>query len=73
MGKIKVDERGRVLIPSMERKRLGIKPKTEFELIEKGGILILKPIIPMPVRVKSKKEGWGRETFLDAGDATFGE
>ena len=73
MGKIKVDERGRILIPSRERKRLGLKPKTELELIEKRGMLLLRPIIPMPVRVKSKKEGWGKEAFLDAGEATFGE
>ena len=68
-----MDERGRILIPSRERKRLGLKPKTELELIEKRGMLLLRPIIPMPVRVKSKKEGWGKEAFLDAGEATFGE
>jgi hypothetical protein len=26
-----------------------------------------------PVRVRSKKERWGKEAFLDAGEATFGE
>lgn len=73
MGKTKMDERGRILIPSKERERLRLKAGTEFELIEKSGVLLLKPVIPKPIKVRSKKEKWGRETFLDAGEATFGE
>lgn len=37
------------------RKKLGLEAGTEFELIEKQGVLLLKPIIPKPVRVRSKK------------------
>jgi AbrB family looped-hinge helix DNA binding protein len=73
MGKTKMDERGRILIPSEEREKLSLKAGTEFELIEKSGVLLLKPIIPKPIRVQSKKKKWGREAFLDAGEATFGE
>jgi len=73
MGKTKMDERGRVLIPSEERERLHLKPGVEFELMDERGVLLLKPIVPKPVRVRSKKEVWGKETFLDAGEATFGE
>lgn len=68
-----MDERGRVLIPSEERERLGLKPGTDFELAEENGVLLLKPIVPTPVKVKSKKQKWGREAFLDSGEATFGE
>ena len=68
-----MDERGRILIPSKERKKLGVKAGTEFQLIEKSGVLLLKPIIPKPIRVRSKKKKWGKEAFLDAGEATFGE
>lgn len=68
-----MDERGRVLIPSEERERLGLKCGTEFELIEEGGVLLLKPIVSAPVTVKSKHGRWGKETFLDSGEATFGE
>jgi len=68
-----MDERGRILIPSEEREKLSLKAGTEFELIEKSGVLLLKPIIPKPIRVQSKKKKWGREAFLDAGEATFGE
>jgi len=73
MGKIRLDERGRILIPFRERKKLGLKPNAEFELVERGGTLILIPVIRALARVKSKKEEWGKEAFLDAGEATFGE
>lgn len=73
MGRTKMDERGRILIPSEERERLRLKAGMEFELIEEKGVLLLKPMIPTPVKVLSKKKKWGKETFLDAGEATFGE
>jgi hypothetical protein len=34
--------------------------------------LLLKPIIPEPVKVKSKKGKWGKKAFLDSREATFG-
>ena len=73
MGRTKMDERGRVLIPSKERERLQLRPGVTFELTEEEGILLLKPIIPKPLRVRSKRGEWGEEAFLDAGGATFGE
>lgn len=73
VGKTKIDERGRVLIPTKERERLGLKLGTELELVEEKGILLLKPIISPPIKVLSKKRKWGKETFLDSGEATFGE
>ncbi len=68
-----MDERGRVLIPAEEREKLGLKSGTKFDLVEERGVLILKPIISEPIRVHSQKEKWGREAFLDSGEATFGE
>lgn len=68
-----MDERGRILIPSKERKKLRLKPNTEFELTEERGLLILKPVVPAPIKVRSGKKKWGEEAFLDAGEATFGE
>jgi len=73
MGKARMDERGRVLIPAEEREKLGLRFGTEFELIEEKGVLLLKPIVPAPVRTESKTEKWGREAFMDSGEATFGE
>jgi len=73
MVKAKMDEKGRILIPSEERKKLGLEAGTEFELIEKQGVLLLKPIISKPIKVQCKREKWGREAFSDTGEATFGE
>jgi hypothetical protein len=33
----------------------------------------LKTVKPKSVQVLSKKQKWGKETFLDAGEATFGD
>ena len=73
VGKAKMDERGRILIPLDEREKLGLKIGTEFDLIRDDGVLILKPIIPKPLRVDARSRKWGKEAFLDAGEATFGE
>jgi len=68
-----MDERGRILIPLDERKKLGLKAGTEFELRREDGTLVLKPLVPEPVRVDAKHCKWGKEAFLDSGEATFGE
>jgi AbrB family looped-hinge helix DNA binding protein len=68
-----MDERGRILIPLDEREKLGLKTGTEFELLRKDGDIILKPIISEPLRVDARHRKWGKEAFLDAGEATFGE
>ncbi len=73
MGKTRMDERGRVLIPLDEREKLGLKAGTEFELAQEDGVLVLKPVIAEPVRVEGKRRKWGKEAFLDSGEATFGE
>ena len=55
MGRIKLDKRGRILIPLEERQKLGLKTGTEIELVSYNGTLILKPIIPEPIRVDATK------------------
>lgn len=73
MGRIRMDERGRVLIPCKERERLGLKSGAEFELIEERGVLLLKPVVKASLKVESKKGKWEKEAFLGSGEATFGE
>jgi AbrB family looped-hinge helix DNA binding protein len=73
VGKAKMDDRGRILIPLDEREKLGLKAGTEFELVREDGVLVLRPIIPEPLRVDARNRKWGKEAFLDAGEATFGE
>lgn len=68
-----MDERGRILIPLDEREKLGLKAGAEFELVRQGGILVLKPILPEPLRVDGSHRKWGKEAFLDSEEATFGE
>ena len=72
VGIAKVDEKGRVLIPLEERLKMGFKPGVELEVTTAKEGLLLKPLLPPPVRVKAKRK-WGKETFPDAGEATFGE
>ncbi len=68
-----MDDRGRVLIPLDEREKLGLKAGAEFELVREDGVLVLRPVIPEPLRVDATRRKWGKEAFLDAGEATFGE
>jgi AbrB family looped-hinge helix DNA binding protein len=73
VGKAKMDERGRILIPLNEREKLGLKTGTEFDLFRENGVLVLKPILVEPLRVDGSHHKWGKEAFLDSGEATFGE
>lgn len=68
-----MDERGRILIPLDDRERLGLKAGVEFDVVREGGLLVLKPILPEPLRVDGSHRKWGKEAFLDSGEATFGE
>jgi AbrB family looped-hinge helix DNA binding protein len=67
-----MDERGRILIPLDERERLNLKAGSEFDVVRENGVLVLKPIVPEPLRVDGSHHKWGKEAFLDSGEATFG-
>jgi AbrB family looped-hinge helix DNA binding protein len=73
VGKARMDERGRILIPLDQREKLGLKTGTEFDLIRQDGALVLKPLLAEPLRVEASHRKWGKEAFLDSGEATFGE
>ena len=68
-----MDERGRILIPLGDRERLGLRAGAEFDVLHENGLLVLKPIIPKPLHVDGSHRKWGKEAFLDSGEATFGE
>jgi AbrB family looped-hinge helix DNA binding protein len=68
-----MDERGRILIPLDDRERLGLKAGVEFDVVRENGRLVLKPIVPEPIRVDASRRKWGREAFPCSGEATFGE
>jgi AbrB family looped-hinge helix DNA binding protein len=73
MVKAKMDERGRIVIPLIERRKLGLKAGTEFDLVREKRALILKPILAEPLQVDGSHRKWGKEAFLDSREATFGE
>ena len=71
MGKIKVDNRGRITIPKWIRDDFQLEPGEEVEIREDDDKIIIEPKKPVVKKVRSGKE-WDESTFLDAGEATFG-
>ncbi len=67
-----IDDRGRVSIPSSERKRRGIKPGDKFRIRGEGKDILLECVLEEVDRA-SRKGKWGKEAFLCAGDATFSD
>jgi hypothetical protein len=51
--------------------RAGLQPGVELEVTQEKEGLFLRPLVPKPLRVRSGRK-WGKETFPDAGEATFG-
>ncbi|HDZ18508.1 hypothetical protein LCGC14_1373330 [marine sediment metagenome] len=70
--KVTIDERGRVTIPKSIREKYNFIPGEEFEIIDENDKIILKLLIPNQKTVKSSGK-WGKNTFLKAGESTFGE
>jgi len=68
-----MDDRGRILIPLDDRERLGLKAGIEFDVVRENGLIVLKPIIPEPIRVDASRRKCGKEAFPCSGEATFGE
>ena len=72
MKVVTIDKRGRITLPSEERRILGLEPGDKLEVSVEGGVIVLRPLIPKPVKVRANRE-WRREAFLEAGEATFGD
>ena len=70
--RVKVDDRGRITIPNEERTRFGIKDGDEVEILVEEDRLVLIPTRRKVKKVKAGKD-WGKDTFLSAGTATFGD
>jgi len=68
---VAVDREGRIVISAEEVKKLNLKPGDELLIDVRENAIILKPL-PRPVKVRANRE-WGREAFLKAGEATFGD
>lgn len=59
-----MDNKGRIPIPLHERKKLGLKAGTEFELFQENGALVLRLITPDPLPVDSRIAGGARKRSL---------
>ena len=69
--KVSIDERGRVTIPKSIREKYNFIPGEKFEVIDENNKIILKLLIPKQKTVKSSGK-CGKDTFLKAGESTFG-
>ena len=69
---VKIDSKGRVLIPHELREQLRLKTGSKLKVRVSKGCIMLEPVIPKITKVRANRE-WGDETFLDAGEATFGD
>ena len=69
---VKIDRKGRILIPYRFRKQLGLKHGSKIKMKTVKGRIVLEPIIPKSIKIRANRK-WGEEAFLDAGEATFGE
>jgi AbrB family looped-hinge helix DNA binding protein len=47
---VKLTKKGRVVIPAAMRKKHGLKPGSEFVVVDYGGVLTLVPVFKDPVR-----------------------
>ncbi len=66
---VRIDDRGRVLIPKKVRQKLMLGKGDRLVLEIGEDIVILRPIREV-VRVRAREL---REVFFDAGETTFGE
>jgi len=71
MKVVTVDREGRAIIPAEEIEKLGLKPGDELIIDVRENAIILRPL-PRPVKVRAGRK-WGKEAFLKAGEATFGD
>lgn len=69
---VAIDDKGRVPIPKSVRDRLGLAPREKLELTVEGGEIRLRPVVAEQYTIRVKRR-WGKEAFLCAGEAAFGE
>lgn len=66
---VKVDSKGRVVLPKSVRERLGISPGTEVTVREQDGKAVVEPEDD-PEQVIERMETLVAETAADAGEPT---
>ena len=69
---VRVDTRGRITIPRHIRQRFRIETGDELDLTIREGELHLRKDQPELQTIGDDRE-WGKEAFLDAGEALVGD
>ncbi len=67
-----VDEKGRIYIPSEIRRALGIRKGTRLRIHVEDDKIVLTIEKDM-VKFVERRSEWGKEAFLDAGEALASE
>jgi len=67
---VSIDDDGRITIPESIRTRLDLEAGDRLVIDDESGLIRLRPPFE-PVR--SGKDDFGSEAFLDAGEALFGD
>lgn len=70
---VTIDDRGRITLPKHIRNRLQLGEGDDLDLDFEEGEIHLRPNRPQFKPISSKKSEWGKEAFIDAGEAVFGD
>jgi AbrB family looped-hinge helix DNA binding protein len=71
--KVTLDNRGRITLPQHIRNRLQLGQGDDLDVDLEDGEIHLRPNRPPFEPITSGKSEWGAETFIDAGEALFGD
>lgn len=70
---LRVDDRGRIMIPKEVREQLGIEPGTDISAQLQGSMLTVDPKPSTQVQtVTAGRDNWESTTPTDAGESLFG-
>lgn len=72
MQTVKLDSKGRALIPKDLREELGLTEEDQLAVAVERGEIRLKPIVRKQYKVKAGRK-WGKEAFLRVGEASFAD
>lgn len=71
--KVTLDDRGRITLPQHIRNRLQLSQGDDLDVDLEDGEVYLRPNRPPFEPITSEKSEWGDETFMNAGEALFGD
>ena len=70
--KIKIDDRGRITIPTDLREKYGILPGDELNIEDSQGKIFINPV-RQPINKLKYGQRWDKKAFFKTGEVTFEE